>query len=52
LPVSLVFAVGDVVTVGRTLDELSKNPEISECPEKAERVFGCKQSAKVYLRFF
>jgi sporulation protein YlmC with PRC-barrel domain len=33
LPVSLVSAVGDVVTVGRTLDELSKNPEISECPE-------------------
>ena len=33
MPVSLVSAVGDVVTVGKALDELSKNPEISECVE-------------------
>jgi sporulation protein YlmC with PRC-barrel domain len=33
MPVSLVTAVGDVVTVGRTLDELSRNLEISECQE-------------------
>lgn len=31
MPVSLVSAVGDVITVGKTLDELTKNPEISEC---------------------
>ncbi len=33
MPVSLVSAVGDVITVGRSLDELSKNPEITECSE-------------------
>ena len=33
MPVSLVSAVGDVITVGKTLDELSKNPEITECVE-------------------
>ena len=31
MPVSLVLAVGDVITIGSTLDELSKNPQISEC---------------------
>lgn len=31
MPVSLVSAVGDVITVEKTLDELAKNPEISEC---------------------
>ncbi len=33
LPVSFVSGVGDVVTVGRTLTELSQTPEISECIE-------------------
>ena len=33
MPVSLVSAVGDVVTVGKSLNELSQNPEISECIE-------------------
>jgi sporulation protein YlmC with PRC-barrel domain len=33
IPVSLVSAVGDVVTVGSTLSELSQNADISECPE-------------------
>jgi sporulation protein YlmC with PRC-barrel domain len=33
MPVSLVSAVGDVVTVSSTLSELSQNAEISECPE-------------------
>ncbi len=33
MPVSLVSAVGDVVTIGSDLTELSQNPQISECPE-------------------
>ncbi len=33
MPVSLVSAVGDVITIGKALSELSKNPEISECLE-------------------
>jgi len=33
MPVSLVSAVGDVITIGKTLEELSKNMEISECIE-------------------
>jgi sporulation protein YlmC with PRC-barrel domain len=33
MPVSLVSAVGDVITIGKALNELSKNPEISECLE-------------------
>lgn len=33
LPVSVVLAVGDVVTIGGDLNELSQNPQISECPE-------------------
>jgi sporulation protein YlmC with PRC-barrel domain len=32
VPVSLITAVGDVVVVGKTLDELSTNPEVTECP--------------------
>lgn len=31
LPVNLISAAGDVITVGSTLDELSKNTQISEC---------------------
>jgi sporulation protein YlmC with PRC-barrel domain len=30
MPVSLITAVGDVITIGKTLDELSRNPEISD----------------------
>ncbi len=33
LPVSMVSAVGDVVTVNKTLDELSNNQEVTECVE-------------------
>ncbi len=33
MPVSLVSAVGDVVTVGSDLAQLSQNPQITECPE-------------------
>ena len=29
MPVSLISAVGDVITVAHTLEELSKNPQIS-----------------------
>ncbi len=32
MPVSLISAVGDVITIGRDLTELSQNPEITECP--------------------
>jgi sporulation protein YlmC with PRC-barrel domain len=32
MPVSLISAVGDVVTINRTLDELTRNPEFIECP--------------------
>jgi sporulation protein YlmC with PRC-barrel domain len=31
MPVSLISAIGDVITINRSLDELSRNPEISEC---------------------
>jgi sporulation protein YlmC with PRC-barrel domain len=31
LPVSLVSAIGDVVTIGQSLTELSNNPDIFEC---------------------
>jgi sporulation protein YlmC with PRC-barrel domain len=34
LPVSMVSAVGDVVTINKTLDELSNNQEVTECVEK------------------
>jgi hypothetical protein len=30
----MVTAVGDVVTVGKTLDELSNNKEVTECMEQ------------------
>jgi sporulation protein YlmC with PRC-barrel domain len=30
MPVSLITAVGDVITINKSLDELSRNPEISE----------------------
>jgi sporulation protein YlmC with PRC-barrel domain len=31
LPISLVSKVGDNILLNKSLDELSKNPEISEC---------------------
>ena len=31
MPVNLVSAVGDVITIGSSLDELSKNTQIHEC---------------------
>jgi sporulation protein YlmC with PRC-barrel domain len=31
LPISLVSKVGDHILLNKSLDELSKNPEISEC---------------------
>jgi sporulation protein YlmC with PRC-barrel domain len=34
MPISLVTAVGDVVTIGKSLNELSNNPEITECQEQ------------------
>jgi sporulation protein YlmC with PRC-barrel domain len=34
LPVSMVSAVGDVVTVNKTLDELSNNQEVTECVDQ------------------
>jgi sporulation protein YlmC with PRC-barrel domain len=33
MPVSLITAVGDVITIDKSLEELSKNPEMSECRE-------------------
>jgi sporulation protein YlmC with PRC-barrel domain len=33
MPVSMISAIGDVVTITRSLDELSSNPDVSECPE-------------------
>ena len=33
MPTSLVSAVGDVVTIGSDLNQLSQNPQITECPE-------------------
>jgi sporulation protein YlmC with PRC-barrel domain len=37
MPVSLINAVGDVITITKTIGELSQNPEISKCPEKNRR---------------
>ncbi len=31
LPVSMIDAVGDVITITKTLDELSNNQEVTEC---------------------
>ncbi|MDR0372357.1 MAG: PRC-barrel domain-containing protein [Nitrososphaerota archaeon] len=33
MPVSLVSAVGDVITIGSTISELRQTAEIAECPE-------------------
>jgi sporulation protein YlmC with PRC-barrel domain len=33
LPVNMVVAIGDFVTIGRTLDQLSESQEITECNE-------------------
>ena len=33
LPVNMVKAIGDYVTIGRSLDELSESQEITECKE-------------------
>lgn len=33
MPVSLVSAVGDVITIARSLRDLSENPEITECSQ-------------------
>ena len=33
LPVSMVRAIGDYVTIGRSLDELGESQEITECNE-------------------
>jgi Uncharacterized conserved protein len=33
LPVSLISAVGDVVTIGSDIKELSRNAQITGCPE-------------------
>lgn len=33
VPVNMVVAVGDFVTIGRTLDQLSESQEITECKE-------------------
>jgi sporulation protein YlmC with PRC-barrel domain len=33
LPVSMVKAIGDYVTIGRSLDELGESQEITECNE-------------------
>jgi len=32
-PVSLVSKVGDNILLNKSLDELTKNPEVSECQE-------------------
>jgi sporulation protein YlmC with PRC-barrel domain len=32
MPVSLITAVGDVVTISSNINELSQNPLIQECP--------------------
>lgn len=33
LPISLVASIGDNVLLNKTLDELTKHPEISECKD-------------------
>jgi sporulation protein YlmC with PRC-barrel domain len=33
VPVNMVVAVGDYVTIGRSLDQLSESQEITECKE-------------------
>ncbi len=33
MPVSLISAIGDVVTIKKSLDEISNTPDVSECPE-------------------
>ena len=33
LPISMVKAIGDYITIGRSLDELSESQEITECNE-------------------
>jgi len=33
MPISLVSAVGDVITIGSDLTQLSQNPQITECQE-------------------
>jgi sporulation protein YlmC with PRC-barrel domain len=33
LPVNMVKAIGDYITIGRSLDELSESQEITECNE-------------------
>ncbi len=33
IPVSMVRAIGDYVTIGRSLDQLSDSQEITECKE-------------------
>ena len=33
VPISLVSSVGDNILLNKTLDELTKHPEISECRE-------------------
>lgn len=33
MPVSLISAVGDVVTIHSNLNELSQNPQIAECAQ-------------------
>jgi sporulation protein YlmC with PRC-barrel domain len=33
MPVTLITAVGDVINIGKTLDELSRYPELTECRE-------------------
>ena len=33
LPVNMVLAIGDFVTIGRSLDQLSESQEITECKQ-------------------
>jgi len=33
LPINMVVAIGDFVTIGRSLDQLSESQEITECKE-------------------
>jgi sporulation protein YlmC with PRC-barrel domain len=33
LPVSMVVAIGDYVTIGRSLDQLTDSQEVTECKE-------------------
>jgi sporulation protein YlmC with PRC-barrel domain len=34
MPVSLINAVGDVITITKTIGELSRNADITKCPEQ------------------